>query len=96
MPASHREKNFGNTSMPKPTPVAHAPYLYFIWFSKTALVYSLIVLAELTQLHVSSQSDYYRSLDFLPFLTGKVSPVTFSEGDYTLSWSQNDKTSNIW
>ena len=40
--------------MPEPKPLAHAPYL--IWFSKTALVYSLIVLAELTQL--SSESDH--------------------------------------
>ena len=32
----------------------------------------------------------------LPFFTRKVSIVTFSEGGYTLSRSQNDKTSNIW
>ena len=32
----------------------------------------------------------------LPFFTGKVSTVTFSEGGYSLSGSQNDKTSNIW
>ena len=31
-----------------------------------------------------------------PFLTRKVSTATFSEGGYILSWSQNDKTSNIW
>ena len=31
-----------------------------------------------------------------PFFTRKVSTVTFSEGGYTLSRSQNDKTSNIW
>ena len=32
----------------------------------------------------------------LPFFTRKVSTVTFSEGGYALSWSQNDKTTNIW
>ena len=32
----------------------------------------------------------------LPFFTRKVSTVTFSEGGYTLSRSQKDKTSNIW
>ena len=32
----------------------------------------------------------------LLFFTRKVSIVTFSEGGYTLSRSQNDKTSNIW
>ena len=31
-----------------------------------------------------------------PFFTRKVSTVKFSEGGYTLSRSQNDKTSNIW
>ena len=55
MPASHRKKKIGNTSMPEPEPLAHASYL--IWFSsKTALVYPLIVLAELIQL--SSQRDH--------------------------------------
>ena len=32
----------------------------------------------------------------LPFFTRKVSFVIFSEGDYALSRSQNDKTFNIW
>ena len=32
----------------------------------------------------------------LPFFTRKARTVTFSEGGYTLSRSQNDKTSNIW
>ena len=32
----------------------------------------------------------------LPFFTRKVSTVTFSEGVYTLSPSENDKTTNIW
>ena len=31
----------------------------------------------------------------LPFFTRKVNTVTVSEGGYTLSRSQNDKTSNI-
>ena len=32
----------------------------------------------------------------LPFFTKKVSTVTFSEGGYNFSRSQNDKTFNIW
>ena len=32
----------------------------------------------------------------LPFFTRKISIVTFIEGGYVLSRSQNDKTSNIW
>ena len=38
--------------------------------------------------------DFPKSF-ILPFFTRKVSTVTFSEGGYALSPSQNDKTSNI-
>ena len=43
-----------------------------------------------SQIKASPQSFIF------PFLTRKVSTVTFSEEGYILSWSQNDKTSNIW
>ena len=56
-------------------------YKYDIWL-KVLLAYSE---------NIDSPESF-----ILPFLTRKVSTVTFSEGGYTLSWSQNDKTSNIW
>ena len=40
--------------------------------------------------NIDSQESF-----ILPFFTRKVSTVTFSEGGYTLSRSQSDKTSNI-
>ena len=40
--------------------------------------------------NIGSQESF-----ILPFFTGKVSTVTFSEGGYTLSPLQNDKTTNI-
>ena len=43
----------------------------------------------------SQNIDFPESF-ILPFLTRKVSTVTFSEGGCTLSRSQNNKTSNIW
>ena len=48
----------------------------------------------------SSFFAYSQTIDFpesfnLPFFTRKVSTVIFSEAGYTLSRSQNDKTSNI-
>ena len=48
----------------------------------------------------SSFFAYSQNIDIpesfiLPFFTRKVSTVIFSEGGYTLSRSQNDKTSNI-
>ena len=43
---------------------------------------------------------YFQNIDspesfILPFFTGKVSTVIFSEDGYALSRSKNDKTSNI-
>ena len=43
----------------------------------------------------SQSKDTPQSITF-PFFTRKASTVTFSEGGYILSRSQNDKTSNIW
>ena len=44
---------------------------------------------------------YFQNIDspeifILPLFTKKISTVTFSEGGYTLSRSQNDKISDIW
>ena len=49
----------------------------------------------------SSFIAYCQNIDspesfILPFFTGRVNTLTFSEAGYTLSWSQNDQTTNIW
>ena len=53
------------------------------------------------EIWIKVDSRILKIIDFLEsfillFFTRKVSIVTFSEGGYTLSRSQNDKTSNIW
>ena len=44
---------------------------------------------------VYSQNTDFPESFILPYFTTKVSTIIFSEGGYTLSRLQNDKTSNI-